>query len=413
MLTINGKRIFTSQQAVVLLFALALCDKLLVAVLGGFLESYGSWGFYIAEGLLLLLALPALLRAVQKWDIIAAFAWASLLLVNVLLLQKEQDAYLLRLVDVFLKCFPLYFIGKAAAHYTDDSITKSLQWIVVLSSVGYLVMSLRSGLDYGDKSYSQYMGYMLLPPACIALCFALKGKLVQIPFAVLLLYGVVASGARGPLFSMLLVGVVYVVGRMNNFSGKKIVGLSIIGLVITIVCLNFEAILESMFNFFESNGISIRVLNSLLEGTFTEDSARNQLYELSMQGALGHPLGVGIFHDRQYLQEAYKPADSSSGGYYPHNLFVEFFLQFGIIVGAVLVIALLVLLFRAYRNSRKKESAMLCLTVLFGVGLFPLMVSASYVEWTPFYLMMGYVVTLAQKRKPVSLQEMEDDTQAH
>lgn len=399
MLTINGKRIFTAQQAVSLLFAMVICDRMLLEVIGGFLGKYGKLGFYIIEVLLLVLSVPALLRTVQKWDFIAFFAWASLLLVNVLLLRREQEEYLARLVEVFLKCFPLYFIGKAAANYTEDGIIKYLQWLVVLSSIGYVAMLLQSGLDYGNKTYSQYMGYTLLPLACIALCFSFKGKLIQILFAVLLLYGVVASGARGPLLSLLLVGVIYVVGKMNNFSGKRIAWLTVIGLIVAVICINLETILESMLAFFESNGISVRVLNSLLEGTFAEGSGREQLYEISVQGSLDHPLGVGIFHDRQHILKLSGIVDSSSAGYYSHNLFLEWFLQFGIVIGGILSTLFLVLTFKAFRISRKNETSFLCLAVLFGVGLFPLMVSESYVEWTHFYLLMGYMVTMSQGSK--------------
>ena len=274
MLTINGKRILTPEQAVVLLFGIAICDKMLIEALAGFLGSSGRWAFYITEGLLLVLAIPAFWRTVQKLDIIAIFGWSLLLLVNVLLLRREQEEYQTRLVNVFLKCFPLYFVGKAAANYMDRGGIKCLQWIVVLGSSLYTITMLMNGLEYTNGSYSQYMGYTLLPPACLALCFSLKGKLIQIPFAVLLLYGIIASGARGPLLSMLLAGAVYVIGRMNSFSVKKFVGLTVVGVIAVVVCLNFETLLELLFHFFESNGISVRVLRSLMQGTFTDDNGR-------------------------------------------------------------------------------------------------------------------------------------------
>ena len=292
MLTINGKRIFTPMQATALLFVIAFCDKMLLQVFGGFLSGRGAWCIYAFELLLLVIAAPNLIRAVHKWDVVVFFGWASLLLINVMFLRREQQEYTSCMIEVFVKCFPLYFLGRAAADDEDANILKCMQWIVALIGLGYALSLLRNGLSYGEKSYSQYMGYTLLPAASIALCLSLKGKLLQIPFAALLLYGVVASGARGPLLCLLLVGAVYIVGRMNNFSTKRVILLIVVGMIVAVVLVNFETILESMIRFFERNGFSIRVLNSLAQGTFAEDSARNELYELSLQGAWDYPFGI-------------------------------------------------------------------------------------------------------------------------
>lgn len=381
-----------------MLFAMALCDKMLLQVLGGVLGKVGVWGTYAIALILLAAALPNILRVVHKWDVVAFLGWASLLLINVLFLRREQQEYTSCMIEVFVKCFPLYFLGRAAADDEDANILKCMQWIVVLIGLGYVLSLLRNGLDYGNKSYSQYMGYTLLPAAGIALCLSLKGKLLQIPFAALLLYGVVASGARGPLLCLLLVGAVYIVGRMNNFSTKRVILLIVVGMIVAVVWVNFETILDSMIRFFERNGFSVRVLNSLAQGTFAEDSARNELYELSLQGAWDHPFGIGIFRDRQYLQLGWiGMVNDSSSGYYSHNLFLEFLLQYGIVIGMLLSIVFSVFTWKAFRNSRKSETRLVCLTVLLGVGLFPLMVSESYLEWEPFYLLVGYMVTTTQK----------------
>lgn len=398
-----------------MLFAMALCDKMLLQVLGEVLGKVGVWGTYAIALILLAAALPNILRVVHKWDVVAFLGWASLLLINVLFLHREQQDYLSHVIDVFIKCFPLYFLGRATADDDDGDlgVIKCLQWVVVLIGLGYALSLLRNGLSYGEKSYSQYMGYTLLPAACIALCLSLKGKLLQIPFAALLLYGVVASGARGPLISLLLVGAVYIVGRMNNFSSKRVVLLIVVGMIVAVVWVNFETILDSMIRFFERNGFSVRVLNFLKEGVFTEDRARNQLYELSVQGAWDNPFGIGIFRDRQYLQLGWTGIrDGFSGGYYPHNLFLELLLQYGIVIGMLLSIVFSVFTWKAFRNSRKSETRLVCLAVLLGIGLFPLMVSGSYVEWEPFYLLMGYMVTVAQKGRTAMRLEETNDTQS-
>lgn len=412
MLTINGRKIFTCEQAISLLFTLSVADQILLVIINGFFGSTVGKLLYAVEIGLLIIALPLILRTVRKEDVIAFFAWSMILLTNVLFLQREQEDYFSALISVFLKCFPLYFVGRTAGTRTEH-VSKYLQWITVVVGVGYLMLTLKNGMNYGGSSYSQYIGYALLPPACIALCLSLKGKLWQIPFALFLGYGVVASGARGPLFSLLLVVAVYVLGRMNRLTVKKTVGLAAIGLTVFVIVNNMETILTALLEILAENGLSVRVISTLLEGSFMAPSGRNILYELSWKGAFDHPLGVGIFHDRQLLLQQTGDAEASSAGYYAHNLFLEIPLQFGIVFGSVLVVLLIILLLKAYRNSRRNDGAMLCIAALFGSGLFPLLVSSSYVEWVPFYLMMGYMVTMAQKRKPDSLREIEDDTKAH
>lgn len=412
MLTINGRKIFTCEQAISLLFALNISDQIFLIIINGFVGSVVGKLFYVLEVLLFLVALPLICRTVRKEDIIAFFAWSMILLINVLLLRREQEMYISALISVLLKCFPVYFVGRVAGNQAEH-VSKYLQWVTVIVSVGYLMLSLEKGVDYGGHSYSQYIGYALLPPACIALCFSLKGMLWQIPFALFLGYGVLASGARGPLFSLLLVVAVYVLGRMNRLTVKKTVGFAVVGVLVYVVCINMEAILTALLEVLSQSGLSVRVISTLLNGSFMAPTGRNILYELSWKGAFDHPLGVGIFHDRQFLLQQTGDVEASSAGYYAHNLFLEIPLQFGIIFGSILVVLLIILLLKAYRNSRRNNDALLCMAALFGSGLFPLMVSSSYVEWIPFYLMMGYIVTMAQKRKPDSLREIEDDTKSH
>lgn len=412
MLTINGRKIFTCRQAVSLLFALSVADQILLIMINGFFGSTVSKLFYVVEIGLFIIALPLILRTVRKGDVIAFFAWSMILSVNVLFLRREQGEYFSALIAVILKCFPIYFVGRAAGTQAED-VGKYLQWITVIAGIGYLMLSLKNGMDYGGYSYSQYIGYALLPPACIALCLSLKGKLWQIPFAMLLGYGVLASGARGPLFSLLLVAAVYVLGRMNRLTVKKTIGFAAVGLLVCVIISNMEAILTALLEVLSKNGLSVRVINTLLNGSFMESGDRIDTFVYSWNGALDHPFGIGIFHDRQFLLQQAGDAVASSAGYYPHNLFFEILLQFGIVFGSVLVVLLIIMLLKAYLNSRRNDAAMLCIAALFGSGLFPLMISASYVEWAPFYLMMGYIVTLAQKRKPDSLREIEDDTKAH
>lgn len=411
MLTINGRKIFTCEQAISLLFALSVADQIFLIIINGFVGSTVGKLFYVVEIGLFIIALPLILRTVRKEDVIAFFAWSMILLTNVLFLKREQDLYFSALISVFLRCFPMYFVGRAAGTQAEH-VSKYLQWITVIVGVGYLMLTLKNGMNYGGSTYSQYIGYALLSPACIALCLSLKGKFWQIPFAMYLGYGVVASGARGPLFSLLLVVAVYVLGRMNQLTVKKTVGFAVIGLTVFVIVSNMEAILTALLEILSKNGLSVRVISTLLNGSFMAPSGRNVLYELSWKGAFDHPLGVGVFHDRQFLLQQTGDAEATSEGYYAHNLFLELPLQFGIVFGSVLVVLLIILLLKAYRNSRRNDSAMLCIAALFGSGLFPLLVSASYVEWTPFYLMMGYIVTMAQK-KPSSAREIEDDTKSH
>ena len=76
--------------------------------------------------------------------------------------------------------------------------------------------------------------------------------------------------------------------------------------------------------------------------------------------------------------------DSEFLGWYPHNIFLELWVQFGVVLGTLLILLLLGVILRAFIVPVEFDRRALIL-VFVGLGLMPLLFSASYLSWPPFF----------------------------
>jgi len=137
-------------------------------------------------------------------------------------------------------------------------------------------------------------------------------------------------------------------------------------------------------------GLSTRVAALLLDGTLLEDRDRSELSDHTLNLIAQYPLtGVGMSNERPILAQWMGAAvDTESLGWYPHNIFLELWAQFGVILGTLLLLLLLGAVLRVFVVSVDLDRRALVL-VFVGLGLMPLLFSASYLSWPPFFGLVG------------------------
>lgn len=243
--------------------------------------------------------------------------------------------------------------------------------IATLCSFGTLVIYLSQDAQPGYMSFS----YDLLFSAVMLLYgFFTKKKKRYLFGAIGAAAMMFFCGARGPMVCLLASLVLYILFMSQNQSSRLLSTLGI--LFIAVVLLIFwDPILNLFLNAAEAIGIDSRMLNKMIDGTLADDSGRSVVRDefISRMNFLGY----GLYGDRVL-----------SGGRHPHNLYLELALQYGLLLGSVLVILLsLLLLFGFFTKDREKR---LLFLAFFCTSFVKLMMSSSYLSKEPaLYSMLG------------------------
>ena len=377
-MTVKRARSFLKQNstaiALMVLFNMGLAQMLLKVFIGSFPSTVIMWSIMFIFYLMSWRKTPSILT---RMDVILISAWVLFLAVNVLFLRKEQGEYMIISAKTIILGTALYFLGKMAS-INDENYMSSLSWSPVIATVLFILIfrvSTYVGATeamYGysrlnpseAEGYSQYVGYILLPNLTIAIFLALNGRMLQIPFMLILFIAVISSGARGALMCALLAGMLIFCSIINLRSWKSWLLIFVLSIPAGLVLLYYEEILRWFLEVFRSINLSSRVIEMLINGELvTHSSGRTDFYKAAIKGIDEYLLtGTGIYRDRQYLLEhfnGYSPIGylvaTRSFGTYSHCILLDFPLQFGLFMGSFILLSLSKMMIKVWRQIHKQS----------------------------------------------------------
>lgn len=165
-----------------------------------------------------------------------------------------------------------------------------------------------------------------------------------LPTVLVLGVGLITTGSRGPLLSVAAAAIV-----MALFSGRRrIVKVLAIG---GAGGLAYWAVAELPF-FAESR------FKTLLSEGFA-DQAREMFWRITLPVIEEYPSGVGFGN---WAAHAHAPAQF----FYPHNIFLEIFTEFGVAVGSIFTVVVILVLLGLIRGSGKDAAALVVLALFVG-----------------------------------------------
>lgn len=294
-------------------------------------------------------------------------------------------------IDIFIQSAPWIFVAYAVRDYKLLKKYLSVSSYIILVSVLMNVIVFKIDI-YGDSTYTQFYAYELLPVVIIMLNNLFdRIKWTDIIISITSFILMISMGARGPLLCVALYLVLKII-LLYRFQIKKAFLISTISIAVILpVYTHLYDILIYMSNIFQGLNLSTRMIARLMEGSFLQDYTRNLLKKYSVDLIGEHPLiGVGIGKDRILLGDKLGSSNLTLEviGWYPHNIFLEILLHFGIIIGCVIIIYMLKILYTiTLKNMHKDAVDVICIFI--SIGLFPLLVSGSYITWHLFYALMG------------------------
>ena len=246
-----------------------------------------------------------------------------------------------------------------------------------------------------EESYSQYYGYMVLPAVVISASVLFeKFKITHLLNLILSLLVIIFTGARGPFVCFaLFVAIKFLL--ITGISLRKRIAITIIACtLIAVILFFFQDILFFLSDIGRNKGYSLRLLTQMADETLFIDEGRNSIKKYSMQLLMDNPLiGVGIYRDRILLSNLLGEGLNEVAGSYPHNIFLEVLLHFGLIIGGLMIIWFLWIIYRVIFRNKNKDTKDVIL-IFFAFGFNPLLFSGSYLKNGYFFLFLGFCINI-------------------
>lgn len=241
--------------------------------------------------------------------------------------------------------------------------------------------------EHGKVSYNTYdmlLGYRLL---FISIIFSIeymenKKRNCYISISIIAFILMVIYGSRTAIISFIVFWVLKILFYDEGLKYKKhivkIVALLVLIFIIYAIFTD-ERILIYINKGLMNIGLNSRMLNTLLEGNIVLDKGRNRMWSTVWYMIIKHPIiGNGIYADRYEL------------GIYCHQIILEILLDFGIILGCIIILFLVYKLGEILITCKKDEWKLLFILFL-SMVIVRLNVSSTFWGDTNFWacLVMG------------------------
>jgi len=231
----------------------------------------------------------------------------------------------------------------------------------------------------------QQWGINLSPFVLISFACYMQSKHKMDLILFLLSAFLVLQGGRQSLFVVLL-GIILIYFFMNqDKKEKQIMIILLIVLSIIVLFLMWNILLELLADVLAAFDIHSRTLEMLINGELISFDSRESIIEYSIDGIRKNGNKIsGLFADRYYLKNLKMYSDWIE---YPHNIFLEFFLDFGYIGGAIISLWLVIGLIKNMLVGQKERKTVM--SVLIALVMVRLFVSSSFMIEGLFYTMLG------------------------
>ncbi len=291
------------------------------------------------------------------------------------------------LLFVPLMGFPMMiysnYLGKSIIHY-DNYIRFPSVVLIILAIIDYYWTVLVNG-HYFEVNYMSFSYYML-PAVCFSFYYGIsKGKIIDSIISFVGLIFIFVTGARGSFLCGVIFFAMSSLKRYSISIGKFLVySISIIALFLAVFYF-LPSFSEKVMSYMDGYGATSRTLIKISEGTLDESDTRNALYNIMSDAIRKHPLGYGPMGDRYILYR-----HDNQG--YAHSIIYEFLIDYGVFLGPVLLVVLLLSVFFRLKIHFKQD--MFYVYALFlAIGLIKLFFSESYLEELYFWGLVGLLFT--------------------
>ena len=306
------------------------------------------------------------------------------------MLRPELQDYLLTMGLQLLLSLIILLYARSVNDFHNLSII--LGWTAMIITISMFVLIIKFNINE-DVNYSQYTGYLVLPAAIISSIIIIdRINIIHFLNIILSIFLMLISGARGPIGCLMLLIFIKLFWKLKASKNWKRLVLG--SMLIILPAVIFANKLVSFFtNLTIEKGFSTRLLGLISHDDVLNATGRVEIKDYVVELIKNHPIiGVGLGFDRIYINHHFGNSVSEVIGDYPHNFFLELLLQYGIIIGGIIIILLFRTIVLAFKRSKNLESRNILLAFM-AMGLFPLFFSGSYLNAPLFFAFLGFSLT--------------------
>ena len=207
---------------------------------------------------------------------------------------------------------------------------------------------------------------------------------------------IIIGGCRGALVCI----AVYIVAEFIFNKKIHIVARAIFFIAVVLFVFNIETIMIEFASIAEQYGYESRTIEMFFEGTLNDDSGRGRFYDSAVEVIQEHLIfGCGMGGSSYHLYQKVHgvkpgPLDVS----YAHNLVLDFYMDYGILLGTFLILILVIGIIFAYIKSRNNKNSTGMLFFIFSLSIPKLMLSSTYMSESVFFLLIGLLINLIFNR---------------
>ena len=337
-------------------------------------------------------ALPYIFKQLRYKDLLFGLLALLVVLGTMLLYSKNAPFIQEDLWRILGLTISAYFLGLC---YNHQKLKKSLYWASAASVVlMYAYQLYQLSLNRDLSTDNMYASYNALPSVLFLIYWAFDKK--KLCHWILPVVGIVLIFSYGTRGSILVLGVYIAANCMIKvFLGRRgLLRILFLFIIVAFVVLLFtttilEDMAENLSELFYEFGFSTRIFDYFIGGKITDDSGRSPLFKAVWQNIKENPvLGSGFYGDRPVI------------GSYVHNLFLELWCHYGIILGTLAILCVFILPIRAVTQVRRADSVNMVL-LLCCLTFVKLMVTGTYADEPYLFLMIGLSTRLL-RQKPKS-----------
>ena len=307
---------------------------------------------------------------------------------------EEGAAFLDRyIIDFIVKILPLYVFGiSLSASENKEEIIYQLYILSMVTLAANIFYQFVIGTSMSEVA-SQYEGnmnlaYNLLPHCCLIAYYTVKRtNILNIVFSIIGGFYLLMLGTRGAaLIYLICFAVLLIMGRTSKWAIIRLI--VIFGASVSYVSSSlYETSLLWLYQRAQQYGLSVRIFDRLLSKTVTVSEGRDYIREILFEAIKERPfLGHGICSDRVLA------------GNYAHNIVIELWVEFGVVIGTAFVITLVIVLLRGYLSAKGEGEKGLIFSLICA-SFCKLFLSGSYLDERLLFLLLGMCVYAIRKRR--------------
>lgn len=335
----------------------------------------------------LIIALSLIIFEVKKINlkfIKIIFLFTILVLLNSIITKATIREILFHMKDI-------YFYGISAAIVGSLKIKKNYiyKYMKIFSYINIFVYSYiifcAKNIYYGKMDYMVY-GYIMLQSTIFLIFLQVKNKKILFVDFLLIFYSLFMILLFGNRFAI-LIGVISILIFYWYYENKKIKKIFFYFIIMTIgliFYLNLKKLLIYLNNLFLELNYNVYGITRLIKSLDLKEkgiditSGRTDIYIETIKIIKNNLLGIGIWG---YLSEV--KSKWLRLGYYPHNIFLEIGMHWGIIGLVIFIIVLLKVGYRIVIMENSSYKLFLITLILLNIKL---LLSDTYISYNMFWM---------------------------